>query len=192
MSSTIFGLASGSGRCGVSVFRVSGPRVDLVWNKLTLGSKPLPLPRVATLARLYDADRQLIDNQALALRFPGPASFTGEDTLELHVHGSRAVQRALVERLSMMDDVRLAHPGEFSKRAFENGKLSMTEAEGLSDLIQAETSAQRLQSLRQLSGELGRLYEGWRKQAISLLARVEAVIDFTEDDRIEAETYAKV
>lgn len=190
--STIFGLASASGRCGVSVFRISGPKVDAVWTKLTRG-KALPAPRMATLARLYDGTDRLIDHQSIALRFVAPASFTGEETLELHVHGSRAVQHALVERLATIDsDVRLAHPGEFTKRAFENGKLNLTEVEGLSDLIQAETRAQRLQSLHQLSGELGKLYEGWRRRTIELLARVEAVIDFTEDDGIESETYANV
>jgi|JI10StandDraft_1071094.scaffolds.fasta_scaffold213902_2 tRNA modification GTPase len=192
LMSTIFGLASAAGRCGVSVFRISGPRVESVWKKLTL-NKELPAPRMATLTRLYDESNRLIDHQSLALRFVAPASFTGEETLELHVHGSRAVQHALVERLASLDsDVRLAHPGEFTKRAFENGKLSLTEVEGLSDLIQAETRAQRLQSLQQLSGELGRLYEGWRRRTIELLARVEAVIDFTDDDRIESETYEKV
>jgi tRNA modification GTPase len=134
--STIFGLASAAGRSGISVFRVSGPGIDVVWNKLT-NNKPLPPARLATLTRLYDEESHLIDHQSVALRFVEPFSFTGENTLELHVHGSRAVQHALVERLATIDsDVRLAHPGEFTRRAFENGKMSLTEVEGLSDLIQ--------------------------------------------------------
>ena len=192
--STIFGLASGSGRCGVSVFRVSGPNVPEVWRALT-GLQRLPPARVATLAKLFDGDNRPIDLQALALRFAAPRSFSGEEVLELHVHGARAVQEALVSRLASLDpalSLRAAAPGEFSRRAFLNGKMTLTEAEGLSDLVQAETRAQRLQSLRQLSGELGRMYEKWRQQCIAMLARVEAVIDFTDDDLIESETYARV
>ncbi len=190
MNATIFGLASAAGRAGVSVFRVSGPQCDAAWSVLTRG-RPLPRQRVATVARLYGRHDDLLD-QCLALRFPAPASFSGEDVLELHVHGSHAVQEGVAEALGGVPGVRMAHAGEFTRRAFENKKLALTEVEALSDLIQAETRAQRVQALRQLSGELGRLYEDWRKELIGMLARVEAVIDFADDERIEEETYDKV
>ena len=190
MKSTIFGLASAAGRAGVSVFRVSGPDCNAVWRQLTRG-KPEPPPRVATVTRLVGADDRVLD-ECLALRFPAPASFTGEDTLELHVHGSPAVHEALAEALAAVEGVRMAHAGEFTRRAFVNQKMSLAEVEALSDLIQAETRAQRVQALRQLSGELGKLFEGWRKRLIGFLAHVEAVIDFADDERIEAETYERV
>lgn len=190
MRSTIFGLSSAAGRAGVSVFRVSGPRVPHVWSLLTGGRKELPKERVATLTRLIKEDSVL--DECLALYFPKPRSFSGEDMLELHVHGSLAVQAALTAALSNMDHVRVAEPGEFTRRAFDNGKLSLLQVEGLVDLVGSETEAQRRQALQQLQGDLGKLYEGWRTRAIRLLAHVEAVIDFGEEEHLDADTFALV
>lgn len=120
-------------------------------------------------------------DDGILLWFPGPASFTGEDVAELHVHGGRAVWQALAGALAAAGG-RLAEPGEFSRRAFENGKLDLTQAEAIADLVAAETEAQRRQALRQLEGELGRLYAGWRSRILDLMARAEAAIDFPEED----------
>ena len=174
--STIFALSSGQGRAGVSVFRLSGPESAAILTKLT--NKPRPAPRQAVLRKLYDQD-ELID-QALCLYFQGPHSFTGEDVVELHVHGSLAVIQDLAEVL--VQHARLAEPGEFSKRAFLNGKMDLTEVEGLGDLIDAETRQQKRQALRQMQGELSDLYDTWREQLIKILAHVEAYIDFPDED----------
>ena len=181
--STIFGLASGAGRAGVSVFRLSGPEVGSAWRALT-GRSALPAARVATLAWLRGRDGALLD-RCLALHFEAPRSFSGESTLELHVHGSPAVRRALAEELAALPGVRTALPGEFTRRAFLNGRLSLAEAEGLADLVQAQTRAQRVQALRQMGGELGRVCGEWRARAVGLLARAEAVVDFGEEERVD-------
>ncbi len=153
---TIFGLSTAAGRAGVAVFRVSGPRCADVWSALTK-QRPLPVPRRATVARLMDPRSGAALDSCLALSFPAPDSFSGEDMLELHVHGSRAVQEGLADVLLALPDVRMAQAGEFTRRALENGKMSLTEAEALSDLIHSETVAQREQALRQLRGDLGAL-----------------------------------
>lgn len=176
---TIFALASGAGRAGVAVFRISGPQAGPAL--LRLAGKPLPRPRRATLRTLRDPGGTEID-QAVVLWFPGPASFTGEDMAELQVHGGRAVQRALLAGLALCQGLRLAEAGEFTRRAFEHGKLDLTAAEGLADLVNAETEAQRRQALRQMAGGLGRLYDGWRQRLIAILARLEAHIDFPDED----------
>ena len=157
----------------------------------TRSAARLPPPRVAQRARFRDpADGEAIDD-GLALFFPAPRSFTGEEVVELHVHGSRAVVTALIEALARLPGLRLAEPGEFTRRAFENGKLDLTAAEGLADLVAAETSAQRRQALRQLAGELGRLYESWRSRLLRALAHVEAEIDFPEEG-LPSEIWAEV
>jgi tRNA modification GTPase len=176
---TIFALATGAGRAGVAVFRLSGPYAAGALE--TLSRRPTPAPRVAVLRRLLDADAAPLDD-ALALWFPGPASFTGEDVVELHVHGGPAVIAAVASALSELPGLRLARPGEFTRRAFDNGKLDLTEAEGLADLIEAETEGQRQQALRQMEGALGRLYEDWRARLIQALALLEAAIDFPDED----------
>jgi tRNA modification GTPase len=143
---------------------------------------PDPVARRATFVRFRDpAAGDAIDG-GLALWFPAPASFTGEDVAELHLHGSRAVVDAMMRVLSRLPNCRIAEPGEFTRRAFLNGKLDLTAAEGLADLVAAETEAQRRQALRQLDGELGRLYESWRATLMRALAHVEAAIDFPEED----------
>ena len=178
MAETIFALASAPGPAGVAVVRVSGPAAGTALRRLA-GDR-LPPPRRAVLRRLRDAECAL--DQALVLWFPAPASFTGEDVAELHLHGGRAVGAAVLAALRVCPGLRPAAPGEFTRRAFENGKLDLTAAEGLADLVLAQTEAQRRQALRQLDGELGRLYDGWRDRLVGALARLEAAIDFPDED----------
>jgi tRNA modification GTPase len=128
----------------------------------TLTGKPRPAPRVARVRQLTDPDSTAAIDRALVLWFAGPGSFTGEDMVELHVHGGRAVVAAVIEALARQPGLRAAEPGEFTRRAFDNGKLDLSEVEGLADLIDAETEAQRRQALRQMTGGLSRLTEGWR------------------------------
>lgn len=173
---TIFALASGAGPAGVAVIRVSGP---LSGPALRALSGSLPKPRVASLRPLVHAGERLDD--ALVLWFPAPASFTGEDVAELHVHGGAAVIDAVANALIALG-LRLAEPGEFTRRAFENGKLDLTAAEGLADLIDAETEGQRRQALRQMEGALAALYDGWRADLLASAARLEALIDFPDED----------
>lgn len=176
---TIFALASAPGRSGVAVIRVSGPEAGAAVRRLT-GREP-PAPRRAVLRRLVNGSGAVLD-EGLVLWFPGPASFTGEDVAELHLHGGPAVIAATVDALGDCPGLRPAEPGEFTRRAFENGKLDLTAAEGLADLVGAETEAQRRQALRQMQGELGRLYDGWRERLIAALAEAEAAIDFPDED----------
>jgi tRNA modification GTPase len=172
-SDTIFALSSGPGPAGVAVIRLSGPHAGSVLDRL-MGKRPKA--REATHARFADLD------EGLALWFPGPRSFTGEDVAELHLHGGRAVVSAMLARLAAEPGCRLAEPGEFTRRAFDHGKLDLTAAEGLADLIAAETETQRRQALRQMQGALGEVYEGWRGRLIGALALVEADIDFADED----------
>jgi tRNA modification GTPase len=180
LSGTIFALATPPGKGGVAVLRLSGSDASAALQALTGAS--LPTPRRATLHRLRDPQSGDTIDQALVLWFPAPASFTGEDVVELHVHGGRAVATALSEALSRLPGCRPAEPGEFSRRAFENGKLDLTEAEAIADLVAAETAAQRRQALRQLDGELGTLYETWRGKLLRALAHLEAEIDFSDEE----------
>ena len=163
----------------MAVVRVSGPAADAALRALT-GRAPGP-PRAARRARLRGGDGDTID-RGLVLWFPEPASFTGEDVAEFHVHGGTAVVAALVEALGALPGLRPAEPGEFSRRGFENGKLDLTQAEGLADLVNAETAAQRRQALRQLDGALGALYEDWRARLLRGLAHIESEIDFVDED----------
>lgn len=177
---TIYALASGSGRAGVAVVRISGQRAGAALT--VLSAKPLPQPRLAQLMRLRHPSSQDILDDALVLWFQAPASFTGEDVVELHVHGGPAVMDGVLEALSGIDGLRLAEAGEFTRRAFENAKLDLTQVEGLADLIEAETEAQKKQALRQSEGELGRLYESWRSALIRALAHFEAELDFSDEE----------
>ena len=180
---TIYAPSTAPGPAGLAVIRLSGPQAGAALRALTGKALPhaLPRPRVATRAILRDAAGEPLDD-ALVLWFPAPASFTGEDVAELHIHGGRAVLAAVLGALARLPGLRLAEPGEFSRRAFEHGKLDLTAAEGIADLIHAETEAQRRQSLRQMQGELGRLYEGWRAGLMRALAHLEADIDFPDED----------
>jgi tRNA modification GTPase len=175
---TIFALATAPGRAGIAVLRVSGPAAGTALEALA-GQRPAP--RRATRARFRDPRTGEAIDDGLMLLFPEPNSFTGEAVAELQVHGGRAVVAALLAALGALPGLRLAEPGEFTRRAFENGKLDLTAAEGLADLVAAETAAQRRQALRQLEGELGRLYEGWRGRLLRSLAQLEAEIDFPEE-----------
>jgi tRNA modification GTPase len=177
---TIYALSSAGGRAGVAVIRVSGPATASVIEALT--GRDLPRPREAALRRLADPGSGTAIDRGLAIWFPGPHSFTGEDVAEFHIHGGRAVVEGLLGSLGRLPGLRVAEAGEFTRRAFENGKLDLTEAEGLGDLIDAETEAQRRQALRQMEGALGQLYEGWRERLIRMLAYAEAEIDFAEEE----------
>src|SRR6266481_2435934 len=149
----------------------------------------MPLPRMATRALLCGAGQQPIDD-AVVLWFPGPASATGEDVAEFHIHGGRAVLASVFAVLSAIENVRPAEPGEFTRRAFENGKLDLTEAEGLDDLIHADTDRQRRQALRQLRGLLGDKARDWREQIIKASALIEAGIDFSDEGDVPTELIA--
>ncbi len=175
---TIFALSSGRPPAAIAVVRLSGPRAG---DALKALAGRVPEPRKAALARVRDpANGEMID-EALALWFPGPNSETGEDTAELQLHGGRAVIAAVLVALGRIEGLRMAEPGEFTRRAFENGRLDLTAVEGLGDLIAAETEAQRRQAFRQLKGLLGDRAEDWRKRLIEALALVEARIDFSDE-----------
>jgi tRNA modification GTPase len=177
---TIFALASGRARAGVAVVRVSGPRADEGLRSLSRTS--LPPERKAVIRTLFrKPDDNKID-EALVLRFGSPQSYTGEDVTEYHVHGGPAVVSSLMEELGRMPGFRVAEPGEFTRRAVENGRLDLTQAEAIADLVDAETEAQRRQAVRQLGGSLGELYEKWRAQLIHSAAWIEATIDFPDED----------
>ena len=175
---TIFAQATALGRAGVSVVRLSGPDAHKIVETCA-GS--LPDVRRVGLRNFRDERGDLID-QALVLRFDGPHSFTGEDVVELHLHGSIAIMQAVLRRLSAFPDMRLAEPGEFTRRALENDRLDLTQVEGLADLIEAETEAQRKQAMNVLSGKLGERVEVWRSQLIRAAALLEATIDFADED----------
>ncbi len=175
---TIFALASGRGKAGVAVIRLSGPLAHAAAERL---AGFLPEPRRAAVRRLTGADGTHLD-EALVLVFPQGASFTGEAVAELHLHGSPAVVAAVLRELSAFPGLRLAEPGEFTRRALENDRLDLAQVEGLADLIEAETEAQRRQALRVLSGDLGRRAEAWRSALIRAAALLEATIDFADED----------
>jgi len=177
-SDTIYAFSTAPGRAAIAVLRLSGPGAKDVLK--ALGGK-LPMPRRAAVLNFADpASGETID-RGLALYFPGPSSHTGEDMAEFHLHGGRAVADAMLTALAKMPGLRLAEPGEFTRRAFFNGKLDLTEAEGVADLNEAETGAQRRQALRQASGETAKIYEDWRHRLLAAQARLEAEIDFPEE-----------
>src|SRR5690348_6121814 len=178
-SDTIYAFATAPGKAGIAVLRLSGPQAAAA---LTALMGRLPTPRKAMVVRLKDPRNAELIDKGLALYFPGPASVTGEDVAELHIHGGRAVAAALLAALAARPGLRPAEPGEFTRRGFLNGKLDLTEAEGIADLVAAETAAQRRQALRQLEGEAGRLYDGWRERLLKAQARIEAEIDFADED----------
>lgn len=185
-SDTIFARASGAGRAGVAVFRLSGPRALEIAQRL---AGALSEPNRACLRPIRDRSGELID-QGLVIPFKGPASFTGEDVAEFHLHGSPAVEAALYEALSSAG-ARVAVAGEFTKRALLNGKLDLAEVEGLADLLDAETSQQRKQALGQFGGRLSAQAEGWRAQLLAILTPLEADIDFPDEEDIPAAIAAR-
>ncbi|MDP9128675.1 MAG: tRNA uridine-5-carboxymethylaminomethyl(34) synthesis GTPase MnmE [Pseudomonadota bacterium] len=180
LAATIFALATAPGRSGVAVFRVSGPAAKQCALSLCPG-QPMPGPRQAALRRIADPKTGEAIDRALLLWFPGPNSFTGEDVVEIHTHGGRAIARAMTDALQGLG-LRLAEPGEFTRRAFEHGRMDLTEAEAVADLVHAETEAQRRQAMRQMDGALGQLYEAWRARLMRALAHSEASIDFADED----------
>jgi tRNA modification GTPase len=175
---TIFALATARGRAGIAVIRLSGAQVSETIRQL---AGKLPPPRRAVLRDLRDFSGLVLDS-ALVLWFPGPHSFTGEDCGELHVHGGPAVIEGIIRVLGRMPGLRPADPGEFTRRAVEAGRMDLTAAEGLADLIAAETEGQRRQALNQMGGGLAQIYEDWRARLIRLRALVEADIDFADED----------
>ncbi len=174
---TIFAVASGAGQAAVAVLRISGPATSAILHRLTL--RPPPPPRRASLRRLHERGGTVLD-QALVLWMPGPASYTGEDSAELHVHAGPAVLEGIADALIALG-ARPADPGAFTRRAFLNGRMELTEAEAVADLIAAETEAQRSQALRQLDGALGQRFESWATTLRACLAEYEALIDFPEE-----------
>ena len=177
---TIFALSSGGARAAIAVVRVSGPGAGEAL--ALLGGEPLPEPRRAALRRFREPETGEPIDQGLALWFPAPGSATGEDMAEFHVHGGPAVLDALTRALAALPGLRPAEPGAFTRRAFEAGRLDLTEAEGIADLVAAETEAQRRQALAQMDGGLHRLYDGWRERLMALRAHAEAAIDFSDQD----------
>ena len=179
---TIYALSTVLGKSGVAVIRISGSKAFDVVRLMTSLKTDEIKPRYAYFVKLKDIAGQQILDKCLLLYFKAPNSFTGEDIIELHTHGSRAVISAVLNNLSRIPDFRMAEPGEFSKRAFYNQKMDLTEAEGLADLIDAETEAQQKYALRQMEGNLKNLYEDWREKLVNIMAHLEAYIDFPDEE----------
>ena len=174
---TIFALSSAPGRAGVSVLRLSGSSARRALRAMT--GRALPTPRLASLRSIYGGDGEVID-KPLLLWFPAPKSFTGEDCAEIHVHGSVAILESVARRLTELG-LRQAKPGEFTRRAVEHGKMDLTEAEALADLIDARTEGQRVQALSNMGGALRDMYEGWQSLILDALAQIEGEIDFADE-----------
>ena len=177
---TIYALSSGPGISGIAVIRVSGKNTAEVIKKLT-GSK-LPSPRVATLKKFNKNGKKELIDEGVIIWFPGPNSYTGEDLAEFHVHGSRAVIKAMHLAISKINNCRLADPGEFTKRAFQNGRINLLKAESIADLISAETEIQRKQALKIMSGKSSDQFNLWREQLLKILSHIEAKIDFPDEN----------
>ena len=185
---TIFALSSGRPPAAIAVVRISGPRARVALEQLV---GRVPQPRRASLARVHDPATGDVIDEGLALWFPGPNSETGEDIAELQVHGGRAVIAAVLAALAKLAGLRHAEAGEFTRRAFENGRMDLTAVEGLADLVAAETEAQRRQAYQQLRGLLGERAETWRQRLIEALALVEAGIDFSDEDDVPKDMMAR-
>jgi tRNA modification GTPase len=179
VTSTIYALATAAGRAGIAIVRISGGRAGWALQEVT-GRPPRAARRLERVTVTAPATGEVLD-RGLAAWFPGPASFTGEDVAELHLHGGRAVAAAVLEALGRLDGLRLAEPGEFTRRAFLNDRFDLTAAEAVADLVDAETAAQRRQALRRLDGDAGRLLEAWRARVLAALARQEALLDFPDE-----------
>ena len=177
---TIYALSSGPGISGVAVVRISGPDSSKVLKLLT--KNELPIPRVATLRKIKDITTSELIDEGLILWFPGPQSYTGEDMVEIHVHGGKAVVEALLTTLSNLKNCRLAEPGEFTKLAFQNGKINLLKAESIGDLISAETEIQRSQAIKIMNGKSSEKFNQLRDKLLKILSFVEAKIDFPEED----------
>ena len=177
---TIYALSSGPGTSGIAVIRISGPEASLVIKKLT--KKNIPEPRVATLRKInYINTSELID-EGMILWFPGPESYTGEDLAEIHVHGSKTVVEAIHSSISKIKNCRLAEPGEFTKIAFQNGKINLLKAESIGDLIASETEIQRKQAVQIMNGKSAERFNSLREKLLKILSHIEAKIDFPDED----------
>ncbi|MHA7775635.1 tRNA uridine-5-carboxymethylaminomethyl(34) synthesis GTPase MnmE [Roseibium sp. M-1] len=181
MADTIFALSSGAVPSGVAVIRVSGPKTQEIVKAL---AGRVPYPRKAMLAKLKHPETADLLDEAVVIFFEGPASFTGEDVAELQCHGGRAVVSGLLSVLGSFDECRPAEAGEFTRRAFDRGRMDLTEVEGLADLIAAETESQRKQAMRQMGGALGKLYDDWRRRLIHMRAMIEADFDFADEEDV--------
>ena len=177
---SIFAQSSGYGKAGVAVWRISGSQA--LKALIILSQKKSFEPRKATLCDLRHPKNGNLIDKGMAIYFPAPKSFTGEDVVELYLHGSIAVSKIILDALNSLDFLRIAQPGEFSKRSFLNGKMDLVQAEAVVDLINAETAMQHQSAIRQMSGELSSLYNNWRAQLLSSLAKIQALIDFPDED----------
>ncbi|MBC8298544.1 MAG: tRNA uridine-5-carboxymethylaminomethyl(34) synthesis GTPase MnmE [Pelagibacterales bacterium] len=177
---TIYALSSGPGISGVAVIRISGPDSKRVISDLTNGD--IPEPRIATLKKVNNINKNELIDEGIILWFPGPNSYTGEDMAEIQVHGSRAVLKSILNEISKVKNCRLAEPGEFTKLAFQNGKINLLKAESIGDLIASETEIQRRQAIKIMSGEHSNKFNSWRAKLLKILAHIEAKIDFPEED----------
>jgi len=177
---TIYALSSGPGISGVAVIRVSGFETKKIIENITIG--PFPKERIATLKKINKFNTNELIDEGILLWFPGPESYTGEDMAEFHIHGSRAVIEAVQNSISQIENCRLAEPGEFTKIAFQNGKINLLKAESISDLISSETEIQRQQAIKIMSGESSGKFNSWREGLLKILSNVEAKIDFPDED----------
>ena len=176
----IYALSSGPGISGIAVIRVSGPDTENIIKSLT--NKPIPIPRMATLRKINNINTSELIDEGIILWFPGPESYTGEDMAEIHVHGGKAVILAVQNEVSKIKNCRLAEPGEFTKLAFQNGKINLLKAESIADLISAETEIQRLQAVKMMKGKSSVKFNELREKLLKILSFVEAKIDFPDED----------
>ena len=177
---TIYALSTGPGVSGIAIIRISGIEASTVIKSLT--GKKIPKPRVATLRKINNINTSELIDEGLIVWFPGPESYTGEDMVEIHVHGGKAVIMAVQEEISKIKNCRLAEPGEFTKIAFQNGKINLLKAESIADLISAETEIQRLQAIRIMKGKSSEKFNQLREKLLKILSFVEAQIDFPDED----------
>jgi len=177
---TIYALSSGPGISGVAVIRISGKETSTILKLVT--KKDLPKPRVATIKKIIDPNNLELIDEGIVLWFPGPESYTGEDMAELHIHGSKAVINAIHKTLGDTKKCRIAEPGEFTKRAFQNGKINLLKAESISDLISSETEIQRKQAINIMTGKSSEVYNNMREKLVKALSNIEAKIDFPDED----------
>ena len=177
---TIYALSSGPGISGVAIIRISGSEASKVIKSLT--SKEIPTPRMATLRKINNINTSELIDEGIILWFPGPESYTGEDMAEIHIHGGKAVVLAVQNEIAKLQNCRLAEPGEFTKLAFQNGKINLLKAESIADLISAETEIQRLQAVKIMKGKSSEKFNELRDKLLKILSFVEAKIDFPEEE----------
>ena len=177
---TIFALSSGSGIAGIAIIRISGPLTVSIVKNIT--GKEMPKPRVATLRKINNINTSELIDEGIILWFPGPQSYTGEDMAEIHVHGGKSVIQEVINSISCIKDCRLAEPGEFTKLAFQNGKINLLKAESIGDLISAETEIQRSQAIKIMKGNSANKFNQLREKLLKILSFVEAKIDFPDED----------